>query len=160
MDVRVERRGVPRSVPAFLRRKVSRLAQLLGISAGELAIIIVGDKRMAELHLAHTGVAGTTDVLTFDLLPTMVSPRRRSRTRRATIRRRNIEADLVLCWDVALREADARGHAPRMELLLYALHGLLHLIGYDDHAPADAAAMHRREDAVLRRAGLPAIYRT
>lgn len=160
VDVRSERRGVPPNVPAFLRREITRLAAMLGITGGELAIVIVGDKRMAELHLAHTGVAGTTDVLTFDLVPASPKSRRRSQARRVTIRRRRIDADLVLCWDVAAREAKARGHAVRMELLLYALHGMLHLVGYDDHAPADAAAMHRREDAVLRRAGLPAVYRT
>jgi probable rRNA maturation factor len=44
------------------------------------------------------------------------------------------------------------------ELCLYVTHGLLHLSGYDDHEPRASARMHRREDALLRRFGIGAVY--
>ena len=49
--------------------------------------------------------------------------------------------------------------AARDEVLLYALHGVLHLCGYDDRTDRDFAAMHRREDEILERLGVGAIFR-
>jgi hypothetical protein len=46
----------------------------------------------------------------------------------------------------------------RDELLLYAVHGMLHLCGYDDRTDRDFAAMHRREDHILSRLGVGAIF--
>src|SRR5690606_1916317 len=70
-----------------------------------------------------------------------------------------LDGEIVLCVDEAVRQARQRRHDARLELLLYAVHGLLHLLGYDDHDPKDAAKMHRREDELLRAAGLGDVYR-
>ena len=43
-------------------------------------------------------------------------------------------------------------------LLLYLVHGLLHLMGYDDRSPQDAKRMHGREDALLEELGFTSIY--
>ena len=64
----------------------------------------------------------------------------------------------MICAAVAAREADRRGHDIRHELVLYAVHGLLHLCGYDDGSAFEARRMHRREDWLLRAVGLPAVY--
>ena len=44
------------------------------------------------------------------------------------------------------------------ELLLYALHGILHLCGYDDRTPADYRRMHRLEDRILTQLGIGPIF--
>jgi hypothetical protein len=49
-------------------------------------------------------------------------------------------------------------HSLRNELLLYAIHSLLHVQGYDDVKAQDAAEMHRREDEILLRLGVGAVY--
>lgn len=87
----------------------------------------------------------TTDVLSFDLRSRSDEP---------------LCADLVVCYDVALRQAQKRKHEPRLELLLYCLHGLLHMLGYDDLSPTEHQLMHQREDELLQQVGLPAVYRS
>jgi probable rRNA maturation factor len=86
----------------------------------------------------------TTDVLTFDLSDGSGAG--------------DLELDTVLCADEAARRAKELAHPLKVELLLYAVHSLLHVRGYDDIRPADAARMHRREDEILLRLGVGAVY--
>jgi len=131
---------------AWLPRAFRQVARRAGATAGHVTLVLVADTDMAQLHWQYQRVRGTTDVLTFDLRHPPADP--------AT----PLDADLVLCVDTARRQATARGHAVRLELLLYATHGLLHLLGYDDHNPAAAAAMHQREDDLLTAAGFGSVY--
>lgn len=112
-------------------------------AVGEVRARVVGDREMASLHGRHLGDATTTDVLTFDLRGGGKGP---------------LDADLVLCLDEAERQARERGHGAGEELLLYALHGVLHCLGHDDHDDEDAARMHAEEDRVLRAIGVGAVY--
>lgn len=116
-------------------------AGLLGLTRGEIALRLVGDAEMAELHGRYKGDPTTTDVLTFDLS-----------------QGDDLCVQLMLCVDQARREADRRGHELRHELLLYAIHGLLHCLGHDDADPEAAAEMHAREDDLLTRLGLGAVF--
>lgn len=111
--------------------------------AGEVRLRIVADPEMDALHRRTTGIAGTTDVLTFDLRDLGLGP---------------LDVDIVACLDEAARQAAARGHAPERELLLYALHGILHCLGHDDHDEAAFARMHAAEDAVLTAIGVGPVY--
>lgn len=123
---------------ALLRRAGAELD-----ASGEMRVRIVGDARMSELHHKHSGIAGTTDVLTFDLRPMGLGP---------------LDTDVVVCMDEAVRQASARGHAPRRELLLYCLHGLLHCLGHDDHDDRAYQKMHAAEDAVLTAIGVGPVF--
>ena len=129
----------------YVDRLLARAADLSGIDRGQLTIAAVDDARMADLHQQFKGAEGTTDVLTFDFRCSPDEP---------------VEGDVVVCVDEARRQATGRGHAIRAEVLLYAVHGLLHLLGYDDHEPESAAAMHDREDALLAAIGVGPIYAT
>lgn len=120
-------------------RKLAALAK----ARGNVSIAIVGDTEMSRLHLRYKRIAGPTDVLTFDLRETPGAA---------------IDGDIVICYDEARRQAKAHRHDIKLELLLYALHGLLHLMGYDDRTDRDFRRMHRREDELLRRAGLGAVF--
>jgi len=130
----------------WLDKQLARIAQIAGVTKGEIGILLVDDERMSELHLQYSGIGGTTDILTFD---------HRDDPDDADA---PMEADLVLCRDVAAREAAARGHEVRLELLLYAVHGLNHLLGGDDHTTAGAKAMHAWEDKMLTAAGFGAVF--
>jgi probable rRNA maturation factor len=109
----------------------------------DIRVLIVGDQRMGEVHERHSGDPSTTDVLTFDLRDEATGP---------------LDVDLIVCLDEAERAARERGHTPLDELTLYALHGALHCLGYDDHDDASRDRMHEREDEILRAIGLGAIY--
>lgn len=135
--------GVPDA--AWLRERVGEACVYMD-TAGEVRIRIVDDAVMAREHVRSMGVEGTTDVITFDLSESDPSEDRL------------LDVDLLLCLDEARRRAQERGHAVRRELLLYALHGVLHCTGYDDTDEASYARMHAREDEVLRAIGVGATF--
>lgn len=130
-------------VIGWLCEQFTRIALLAGVDRGQVNLAVVGDTPMAELHQQYRNEAGTTDVLTFDLRDAPDQP---------------LEGDIVLCLDEAARQAAHRGHDTRLELLLYAVHGVLHLLGEDDHEPADYQKMHQRENDLLTRAGLGPVF--
>lgn len=136
---------VPAADGAWLHEHAAASVRALGATA-VVSVKIVGDAEMAEAHERWLETPGTTDVITFDLgsEPDGATP--------------HIEADLLICVDEAARQAKARGHTARQELLLYVLHGLLHCLGHDDHDDAAFARMHAEEDRVLAAIGVGATF--
>lgn len=125
----------------LLATRVRAVAALLPRPAARIGIRVVQDREMIDLHTQWHGSPSTTDVITFEA--SAAGP---------------LEVDLVLCSDQADREAKGRPHSPDEELLLYALHGLLHCCGFDDHSPEQASAMHAAEDRLLMKLGMPPVY--
>jgi len=115
-----------------------------GRRGGRVEVAIVDDAEMRKLHRRWMGLGSTTDVLTFDLSNEGDDGA--------------VDAQLVVCKPVAVRRAAETGGDWRLELLLYVVHGCLHLCGYDDVTLSKAARMHRREDEILLELGLGAVY--
>lgn len=143
VDLTLHTQDTQPSLKRWLVRQLKLVAALAAPRGGRLSVAVVGDDEMVRLHQQFKDTAGTTDVLTFDL---------------RTADDEKLDAELILCRDEAARQAAARGHDVRLELLLYAVHGLLHLLGYDDHLPREARLMHQREDQLLTAVGLPPVY--
>jgi len=122
------------------------LLKLLKITRGQWAITVINDKAMRALHKRMMNDPTPTDVITFDM-------------RDDVSIKNHIDLDTVVCRDVAAENAKEYGHSVNDELLLYAVHSLLHVRGYDDRTAAESARMHRREDALLIRLGVGAIYK-
>jgi probable rRNA maturation factor len=99
---------------------------------------------MHAMNRGFRGVDRPTDVLSF---AAEGSARRSTRAARFL-------GDVAIAKGVAARQAREHGHSVRTEVRLLALHGLLHLLGYDHHG--DRGEMARLEDRLRRRAGLPA----
>lgn len=127
-----------------LEHQIGAACVELEITSGMLDVSVVDDPRMAQLHREHLNLDSPTDVLTFDHAVAADSP---------------MAGEIVVCLDEAARQAAGR-HDVELELLLYVVHGLLHLLGYDDHDPAESRAMHEREDELLVAIGCPAVYRS
>jgi len=127
----------------YLRDHLLRAIDQLDADVASLNLVVIDDSTMAQMHERYSGVAGTTDVLTFDLRDEPTAP---------------IDGEVYACVDEARRRAAERGHAIEKELLLYGLHGLLHLIGYDDHDEADHKAMHAKEDEILEAIGVGKVF--
>jgi probable rRNA maturation factor len=115
-------------------------------------VVIIDDATMQRMHEQFSGIAGTTDVLTFDLSET-TDPAGKD-PKQTT----DIEGEVYVCLDEARRQAVERIHPIERELLLYAVHGLLHLIGYDDHDPQQHRRMHELEDQLLEAIGVGATF--
>ena len=98
---------------------------------GTMTVAIVSDARVRALNRTFRKTDRATDVLSFPA----EEPR--------------YLGDVVISSGLAARQARAAGHSLATELRVLALHGLLHLLGYDDTADAARAAMHARQDALL-----------
>lgn len=113
------------------------------LANGSLRAKVIDDGQMAIAHERHSGIAGPTDILTFDLRQNPSDP---------------LDTDLLIDIDEADRQAAARGHTLESELLLYIIHGTLHCLGFDDHDDAQFAQMHSLEDQVLAAIGIGPIF--
>lgn len=133
-----------RPLLASLRRWLPRAVAEVPTQLRSLSIAMVGDATMARLHEQFLNVPGTTDVITFEL--------------DHDARGRPMAGEVVVCVPEARRQAARRGVKVEHELLLYALHGVLHLSGYDDLEPAAHRRMHRAEDRVLTKIGIGAVF--
>jgi len=138
---------VLRVAPEPLRRLLRRALVAEGIVQAEISILLVDDRRMAALHEQWLGVPGPTDVITFDL--SEPHPSRHPEPAAC------LQGDIVVSTETARRTSRQLGWTPRQELILYCIHGLLHLTGYDDIALADRRAMRARERSLLKHLGLP-----
>lgn len=108
---------------------------------GEVVVALISDARMRALNREFRQADRTTDVLSF---PASEAPTRPG----------DPLGDIVIASGVARRQARQAGHALGAELRLLALHGLLHLLGYDHEA--DSGEMARLEARLRRKGGLAA----
>jgi probable rRNA maturation factor len=122
------------------------LASIAPVRArGTMTIAIVSDGRVQQLNRRHRGKDSATDVLSF--------PASADRLRRGRLSdERGYLGDVVIAAGVARRQARQAGHSLQHELRLLALHGLLHLLGYDHER--DAGRMARLEARLRLRGGL------
>jgi len=129
----------------WFRTHLIRAVGQLPRPAGLISATVVGDEQMRRLHARHLADHRTTDVMTFDLSDSgePSSP---------------IDCDIVICIDEARRHASERGWSPVRELLLYAVHGLLHCCGFDDQDEASFARLHAEEDRILEAIGVGATF--
>jgi probable rRNA maturation factor len=112
---------------------------------GEVAIALVTDSRMRVLNRTYRNRDYATDVLSFQ-----GDHHQGFGTQAGSL------GDLVIAAGVAARQAREAGHSLQQELRVLALHGLLHLLGYDHDDPDDAGAMARVETRLRRKGGLKA----
>jgi probable rRNA maturation factor len=104
---------------------------------GSLSIALVSDARIRALNRRHRRKDAPTDVLSFPSSDV-----------------RGELGDIAIATGVARRQARAAGHSYASELKVLALHGLLHLLGYDHENPADAGRMTRVERRLRATGGL------
>lgn len=133
-----------RSISRFLKDELISAHCILRCPLRELSLALVDDRRMGELHQRFMNIPGPTDVLTF---PIDVAPDGRI-----------LSGEVVICVPEARRQAKARGIELKHELLLYALHGMLHLCGFDDRTERGFRRMHAKEDEILTRLGVGAVF--
>ena len=145
----VDYRGRAASAPglaSWLKRVAPAAAR------GEVVIALVSDRRIQSLNRQFRGKDAPTDVLSFPAHP---APQKQ-RSHPEHLAHPAPLGDLVIATGVARKQARAAGHPYSQELKVLALHGLLHLIGYDHHDPADRGRMARLERRLRAKGGLPA----
>lgn len=103
-----------------------------------ISLVVVDDATIHQLNRRYLEHDWPTDVLTFPLED----------------RRGHLEGEVILSADTAATSAAEAGWPAANEQLLYVIHGMLHLVGYNDHTPDEAADMRAAETNYLRRFGL------
>ena len=148
-----DRQSVLRTSTQGLERLVRLALAAEGIERAEIGIVLVDDRRIAAVHRRWMGVAGPTDVITFDL---SAAGHACGFGAAGAAGADLLAGDIVVSTETARRSARAVGWTPRQELAYYIVHGILHLRGYDDQTPTDRRAMRRRERSLMLACGLPA----
>ena len=122
---------------------VATAAGLRGFDCGELGVRVTNDAGIHVINREHLGHDYPTDVISFCY---GCEPPR-------------VEGELVISVDTARERADELGWSIESELILYVVHGTLHITGMDDHDPSDRAAMRRSEQLVMTKLGIHEIDR-
>ena len=128
-----------------IRRAIAKAAAVLSTPAAELAIVLTDDSAIRQLNRTWRGVDAATNVLSF--------PSGGCRGDRSLI------GDIVLAYQTITREARAEGKPFSHHLAHLAVHGFLHLLGYDHDREKDAETMEQLERDILRRLGIPDPYK-
>jgi probable rRNA maturation factor len=119
----------------------------------ELSVLLVDEPAMADLHERWLGEPGPTDVLAFpmdELRPPHPVGARADRGSAADPGQLpGLLGDVVLCPQVAVKQARKAGHDVQDELELLCTHGILHLLGYDHADPGEHAIMFSLQDKLL-----------
>lgn len=138
VEVAIVNRQRGRRVDSGLLRRVGvwLLREELGLAEAQLGVRLISARAMAVENWRWLGHEGSTDILTFDHREAGRGP---------------MYGELVISVDDAIRQAGMFGVAPASELVRYVVHGVLHLLGYDDRNAEDRRRMKVREGSLLRR---------
>jgi probable rRNA maturation factor len=116
--------AVREALGRVVREESGRAAGLAGLD--EVEISLVDDAAIGRVHGEFLGDPGPTDVITFD------------------------HGEILISVETGKRRAVEFGHSVERECVLYAVHGMLHLQGFDDHEAGDAARMKEVQERILR----------
>ena len=121
-----------------LKAAVAAVLQEERIEDAQISLAVVDDETIHELNRRYLQHDYATDVLSFVL--------QRSQQR--------LEGEVIVSAETAVSNARRYGWEPGDELLLYVIHGALHLLGVDDGTPVGREEMRGREGLLLSRFGL------
>lgn len=124
------------------------------VGAGEVTLVVAGDDEVRRLNLDYRGIDAATDVLSFAAhdaaavdAPAPALPPELAAELDVYL------GDIVIAYPYAARQAAHYGAAVAAELRLLAVHGTLHLLGFDHDTPQTEAAMWAAQEAVLAEFG-------
>jgi len=136
----VDRQRAARISPVRVAAFVEFALERQRLFGAQVAVLLVGERAMRGLNRRWRGKDRPTDVLSFS-----------QREGEGGGLHPGLLGDIVICIPVAKRQAQEAGHCLAAEIDRLAVHGLLHLAGFEHEGdPAGARAMRRREDAIIR----------
>jgi probable rRNA maturation factor len=147
IEIQVDPRWASQVDSARLQNAIRTTFQMGGImSEPGVSLVVVGDEEMTRLHEHYRDEPGTTDILTFPYEDDGVEEEMAGYL-----------GDIVVCFPQAARQGAEEGHTAQAELDLLAVHGTLHLLGYDDEDPVARVRMWQQQKLVLERLGLTGV---
>ncbi|MGO2003656.1 MULTISPECIES: rRNA maturation RNase YbeY [Micrococcaceae] len=126
-----------------IERLIRHILQTLRVHPeAEVSVILLDEQGIERLHVDWMDLDGPTDVMSFPMdelrpgTPGALSPA-------------GMLGDLVICPQVAARQAESGGHSTADEILLLATHGTLHLLGFDHEEPEEKEEMFSLQRTLL-----------
>jgi len=144
--IRIELTNRQRGLPIDRKRLEAAIRETFrtaGQETAEVSLAVVNDTTMAQLHGRYLDDPTPTDVLSF-LLEEGAE---------------GLEGEVIVSAETAARAAARYGWSAADELLLYVVHGTLHLAGYHDATPEQRKEMRKQERRILAQFGLHPSYR-
>lgn len=114
------------------------------LSNGEFNVIIVNEEKIRDLNREYRGIDRVTDVISFAL----------EDDKSFNIEDYRMLGDIYICLNKVKEQANEYGHSFKRELSFLAIHGLLHLLGYDHMNEEDEKVMFDKQEEVLKRYGI------
>lgn len=137
--------------PALLERALRLTLQAHPLpNAATINLTITNNETVQQLNYQYRGFDSATDVLSFPNVPDPDFP----------LLDQDHLGDIIIAYPVAESQAIARGHTPMEELILLAIHGTLHLLGFDHDTTAAKAEMWKIQQEILAELGLGYVHPT
>jgi probable rRNA maturation factor len=127
-----------------LKKLVKVICNRFKLSKATISIAIVDDAQIRKVNKQFLNKDRPTDCLSFNL-----SDKKKNSLK---------SFELVVNGEMAVKEANLRGHSSEAELALYITHGLLHNLGFDDSTQDHARKMHDTENEILQQLGYGPVY--
>lgn len=138
----------PATAAATVLSVLQKAAEVYGLGdSDEVSVVFCDDAYIRQLNGDYRGLDKATDVLSFALDEGEEPP-----VHDGPIQ--HLLGDIVISLDTAARQAEEYGHTLERELAYLAIHGMLHLLGYDHLDEADQQEMRTEEEYVLTRLGI------
>jgi probable rRNA maturation factor len=156
MNIAIVNRQRTRKINLRLLKKITReLLAELEIEKAEIGICLVAVPEMTRLNETFLKHKGSTDVIAFDYANNVgqasrlpKEPLKRNMDRRDACPA--LYGEIFICVDEAIRQARKFGTSWQSEIVRYLVHGVLHLLGFDDSSAGARHKMKREENRRLR----------
>ncbi len=130
-NVSVSRRNMPASIsPQTIRRRLERILRYLELPKAKISCVLCDDAFIKDLNKIYRNKNKPTDVLSFAMNEGEV-----------LIGDENVLGDIVISVETAIKQGEKLGHTPLEEVTSLAIHGILHLLGYDHTTKTDERIM-------------------
>ena len=155
VDVMVESPSWPDDAGVLVRAAIAAAATAADIDFrnATVAVLLTDDAALRRLNAQWRDIDKPTNVLSFPAAPPLAGSEARPLEARPL-------GDIAIAWETTAREAREEGKPLADHLSHLAVHGFLHLLGYDHESEAQAETMEQLERAILGRLGVPDPYLT
>jgi probable rRNA maturation factor len=138
-----------------LKQITRELLSELELEKAEIGICLVAAPEMTRLNETFLKHKGSTDVIAFDYLDRVGQASSLSHSKIRKVRDRQdacptLHGEIFVCVDEAVRQARKFGTSWQSEVVRYLIHGILHLVGFDDSSAGAQRKMKREENRRLR----------
>jgi probable rRNA maturation factor len=135
--VKITIRNLQETIPINPKRIKDAVLKALSLEkvkkSGEITVCFLNDREIKELNLLYLAHNIPTDVIAFDI----------SQDKKRTL------ADIAISTDTAIRNARLFKTSPLYEIYLYVIHGVLHILGYDDQTIKGSKIMEKKANLIL-----------